>query len=405
MLTRLSTACIHLKSRSSPLLFRVGSQSRSLHISTKNANLTKNRRFVLDSVSLVRFASTSPIKDLPPIPEAPPIPAFPETTTSSVTETVVNQLAANGEPTFASIGLGGWTPKGIVENCMEYLHCTLDIPWWGAIAIATIVVRSVIFPLVIIQQRNNAVMHNNMPQMQALQLKMTEARQTGNQYEAARYSQEMMLFMKEKGCNPLKNMIVPLVQMPIFLSVFFAFREMANTPVYSMTTGGLAWFTDLTMPDPFYILPIVTSATLAATIELGADFSQAQMQTMKYVIRCMPLAVLAFTFNFPAAMLWYWTLTNFITLAQVGFLKVPAVRQYFKIQPLQKFNPESLPMKKKGFVAGVKDSWTNMKITNEMENRKRVDEIKFARAGKGALVKTYKYDPTKPKPAVAAKKS
>lgn len=50
-------------------------------------------------------------------------------------------------------------------------------------------------------------------------------------------------------------------------------------------------------------------------------------------------------------------------------------------------------------------AWTNVKITNELQNRQRIDEIKFAKAGKGALVKTYKYDPTKPSPQMASKKS
>lgn len=48
--------------------------------------------------------------------------------------------------------------------------------------------------------------------MQVLQLKMTEARQSGNHLDVARYSQELMQFMKEKNLNPLKNMIVPLAQ-------------------------------------------------------------------------------------------------------------------------------------------------------------------------------------------------
>lgn len=75
------------------------------------------------------------------------------------------------------------------------------------------------FPLVILAQRNAAKMNNVMPQMQALQVKMTEARQSGNQLDAARYSQELMLFMKEKGVNPFKNMIVPLVQVKLMLFI------------------------------------------------------------------------------------------------------------------------------------------------------------------------------------------
>lgn len=48
--------------------------------------------------------------------------------------------------------------------------------------------------------------------MQAIQLKMSEARQTGNQLEAAKYAQELMLFMKEKNFNPVKSMLVPFAQ-------------------------------------------------------------------------------------------------------------------------------------------------------------------------------------------------
>lgn len=45
-------------------------------------------------------------------------------------------------------------------------------------------------------------------------------------------------------------------------------RGMANVPVDSMRYGGLFWFTDLTLPDPFYILPVITSFTMWVTIEV-----------------------------------------------------------------------------------------------------------------------------------------
>lgn len=64
-------------------------------------------------------------------------------------------------------------------------------------------------------------MNNYLPQLQAIQLKMTEARQMGNQLEAAKYSQDLVLFMKAKGLNPLKNMIVPLAQVSLVISKLF----------------------------------------------------------------------------------------------------------------------------------------------------------------------------------------
>ncbi|KAH8365829.1 hypothetical protein KR093_005210, partial [Drosophila rubida] len=335
--------------------------------------------------------STKELVDLPAIPEAPVVPV-------ADSQLLMETITLNGEPPFASIGLGGWSPVGIVQNCMEFVHCTWDIPWWGTIAIGTLVVRTIIFPLVILAQRNSAKMSNNMPQMQVLQLKMTEARQSGNAIESARYAQEMMLFMREKGVNPLKNMIVPLAQAPLFISFFMGLRQMANAPVDSMRDGGLFWFTDLTLADPLYLLPVITSATLYLTIELGTDsarLSAANMNTMKYVLRALPLVIFPFTMNFPAAILTYWACSNFISLGQVALLRIPAVRDYFKIDKIVTHAPSALPAKnKKGFVGGMKESWDNMKITREIEERQRLDEIRFAKAGKGPLVKTYKYDPT-----------
>lgn len=335
------------------------------------------------------------------IPEPPPVP--------DITAETVSSLNALGEPTFASMGLGGWTPVGIVQNCLEYLHVSLGLEWWAVIALGTLVIRLALFPLVVVSQRNAAKMNNYLPQIQMLQLKMTEARQSGDSLNAARYGQEMMLFMSEKGLNPLKNMIVPLAQAPIFLSFFMGLKEMANTPVASMAHGGMFWFTDLTVPDQFFILPIITSATLFLSVELGADMGKMtseNMVIMKYALRAIPLIILPFSVNFPGAILCYWVSTNLISLVQVGILRIPKVRAYFNIEQLVTHQPDQLPVKPKTFKQGLKDAWTNVKITKELEERRRLDEMQFQKAGKGPIQKTYKFDPTKhvTPSAISAKK-
>lgn len=269
----------------------------------------------LDIVSTTSVSTTT----LPHIPEPPAMPVV--DLTEMLSDAATTAAMAGGEPAFSTLGLGGWSPVGLVQNCMEYLHITLDIPWWGAIIIGTICVRTIIFPLVIMSQRNAAKMGNNLPQMQVLQMKMTEARQSGNPVESARYGQEMMMFMKEKNLNPLKNMVVPLAQAPLFISFFVGLRQMANAPVESLRDGGLFWFMDLTMPDQYFLLPIITSATLFLTIELGTDgakLAAQNMQTMKYVLRAMPIIIFPFTMNFPGVILCYWACSNFISLIQVG---------------------------------------------------------------------------------------
>lgn len=71
--------------------------------------------------------SVNTTQNVEPIPEPPPVP--------DLSEQIANQLNTLGEPTFASLGLGGYSPVGIVQTCFEYVHVTLGVPWWTSIAI------------------------------------------------------------------------------------------------------------------------------------------------------------------------------------------------------------------------------------------------------------------------------
>ncbi|VVC39482.1 Hypothetical protein CINCED_3A023736 [Cinara cedri] len=234
------------------------------------------------------------------IPDAPEVPV--ETTSVEQVEIVLNAL---GEQTIQSAGLGSYTPVGFLQYALEYLHVTCGLPWWGAIIAGTTILRLLVFPFVVSSQRHTVKMNNNMPQIQAYQEKMTEARLHGNPYEMARASQELMLFMKTHQVNPLKGMILPAVQFPIFLSMFLGLRGMANLPLESFKYGGLWWFTDITVPDQFFILPVLTVMTLGLTLELGADIGKLTSTNvgfgkyLKYGIRLLPIIVFPFIVNFP----------------------------------------------------------------------------------------------------------
>lgn len=267
------------------------------------------------SVTAVTNASTIPT-EIPAVPEIPSIPLLPDAQVTGVSEQLVTTL----EPTFASIGLGGWSPVGLLQYWLEFLHVSCDLPWWGAIVVSTICMRALLTPLVIIVQRNAAKMSEVMPKMQEIQVKITEARQMGNATDTAMYTQELVQLMAREKVNPLKNMLVPLAQAPIFVSYFICIRQMVNAPVESLQTGGLYWFTDLTLADPYYALPFLTCSTLLLTIHLGVDgmnLNMANGQIIKHVFRAMPIVLFPFIMNFPAAMVVYWSTSNFISLIQV----------------------------------------------------------------------------------------
>lgn len=341
-----------------------------------------------------------------PLPPVPPIGGLDPAT-----------LTALGEPSLSSLGLTGWSPVGVITQGLELLHVHCGLPWWGSIVVATLIVRAALFPLVVVTQRNSAKLANVSPQMEALQLKITDARQSGDQMQVSRYTHELMEFMKEKNVNPIKSMMVPLVQAPVFISMFIGLRRCANLPVMSMTTGGVLWLTDLTVADPYYLLPLMTCCTLYATVALSTDLGKLQMSSdnariMSTMFRFFPVISFPFMINFPGTVLCYWLTTNLVSLGQTGFLRIPRVREALNIPKQVKHDinslPESKQQSKKSILEAAKDSWRNMQVTRELQDRQRYDEVRFAKAGTGPIVRTFKHDPTKPKkgtkpPAVSVK--
>ncbi|KAL2715445.1 mitochondrial inner membrane protein OXA1L [Vespula squamosa] len=309
--------------------------------------------------------------------------------------TVIQKVHPNGEVMFESLGLGGYSPVGFIQVSMECLHASYGLPWWSTIAIGTLVVRLLLFPLVINSQRYSAKMSMYFPQITKLQQALTDARMSGDQFQAAIYTNELYQLMKEKGLSPWKSLLPIFVQAPVFLSFVLALKGMADLPVESLKTGGLWWFTNLTVPDPYYLLPLITSATLYITIEVGTDtLAASSMGMLKYALRAIPLITLPFSTTFTSAVLVYWTMSNFFSLIQVGLLRIERVRKFLNLPKRVRHKPTDI-IARKGFMKGMKESWENIKITKQIAERDRVDIIKFNNAGRGPIIKTYTYDPTK----------
>ncbi|XP_022688565.1 uncharacterized protein LOC111260232 [Varroa jacobsoni] len=293
-------------------------------------------------------------------------------------------ITATTAQSLADAGLGGWTPPGLVQVTLDNLH-SIGLPWWVAIVVSTFTIKLLLIPLVVKSRISSVRLQNNMPEMMKLQLKMSEARTNRDHVAAKKAAEELVAFYREKNCSPISPILPIVAQAPFFISFFLGIRQMASLPLESMKNGGVLWFTDLTIADPFYILPFLTSLSMLATLEVGAETGTKpeQMQQMKYFLRAIPVLIFPATMWFPSAVLCYWLTSNVFTLGQVAILNVPAVRQWFNIPeriPHVHVMPPIMTMNQRKPAEMMREFLRNSQISKELEERGLGDRIRQKQA-------------------------
>nr|XP_048301122.1 mitochondrial inner membrane protein OXA1L [Myodes glareolus] len=336
------------------------------------------------------FFAEAQVQAPPVVPATPAPPAVPEVASGGAAD--VAQGAA--EQSFAELGLGSYTPVGLIQNLLEFMHVDLGLPWWGAIATCTVLARCLVFPLIVKGQREAAKIHNHMPVIQKFSTQIKEAKLAGDQAEFYRATIEMTRYQKKHDIKLFRPLILPLTQAPIFISFFIALREMANLPVPSLQTGGLWWFQDLTVSDPIYVLPLVVTATMWGVLELGAEtgVQSSDLQLMRNIIRVMPLVVLPVTIHFPSAVFMYWLSSNVFSLCQVACLRIPAVRTVLKIPQRVVHDPDKLPPRE-GFLKSFKTGWKNAELAHQLREREQRMQKHLDLAARGPLRQTFTHNP------------
>ena len=210
---------------------------------------------------------------------------------------------------------------GIFWWVSEPLNWFLNIlhGWLGnfglAIVVMTIVVKLILWPL-------TAQATRSQKRMSALQEPMGKLREKYKD-DSQKLNQEMMKFYKEQGVNPFAGCWPILIQMPIFLGMFWMLRSAAE--LYGQN---FLWITDLSEQDnvsewgnySFNLLPLLMVATQwlqmkLTPMQLGPSATDAQRINAK-MMRMMPFMFLIFLYFFSSALVLYWTVQNVMTIFQ-----------------------------------------------------------------------------------------
>lgn len=195
-------------------------------------------------------------------------------------------------------GLGYW-PKDLIMCGIEHLHNLSGLEYWAAIASITLGVRILLIPLAISTMRSTAKMSAMRPVADKLSKKYKENPKFDTDVHLKqKMAEEMKALWKIYDVNPLKSLAMPLIQMPVFISFFLAIRDMSEL-FPGFKTGGILWFTDLSIADPTYILPIMNAVSFWIMVEIGADgMEQSQANTLKLVMRGLAVVMIPATMHF-----------------------------------------------------------------------------------------------------------
>lgn len=227
---------------------------------------------------------------------------------------------------------GAWLPTKALLWSLTSVHDFTGLPWWQSIMATTFFMRTMTFPVMLMQIKNTYKLSLARPEIEHLVEHLKQEQAKGNPNATNEYQQRVMAVWQKYDANPMKSMATLLVQAPLFIGFFSALRGLAAAKVPSLTEGGALWFSDLTVADPTYMLPIIASATFLLTVELGAadgmEGQTAVMQRrMKNIMRVVAVGIVPFTLSLPASVFMYWTTSNAFSLVQTLVMKIPGVKQ------------------------------------------------------------------------------
>ncbi len=210
-----------------------------------------------------------------------------------------------------------------LKEISEYLDLSVDYGWlwwlaqplfwlliniysivgnWGiAIILLTVLIKAIFFKL-------SATSYKSMANMRRVQPKIAELRERHGD-DKQKQSQAMMDLYKKEKINPLGGCLPILVQMPVFIALYWVLMEsveLRQAPFYG-------WIHDLSVMDPYFILPLIMGASMFFQQKLNPpppDPMQAK------IMQWMPVMFTFFFLWFPAGLVLYWVSNNLLSIAQ-----------------------------------------------------------------------------------------
>lgn len=177
--------------------------------------------------------------------------------------------------------------------------------WGWAIVVVTVLIKLAFYKLSATSYRSMANMRRLQPKFVALKERYGDDRQ--------KMSQELMALYKKEKINPLGGCLPILVQIPVFIALYWVLIE----SVEFRQAPFMLWIHDLSVKDPYYVLPILMGLSMFMQQRLSP---QPPDPLQAKVMMLMPVLFTVIFLNFPAGLVLYWLVNNILSIAQQWYI-------------------------------------------------------------------------------------
>jgi YidC/Oxa1 family membrane protein insertase len=230
----------------------------------------------------------------------------------------------------------------VANSVLTFFHDDVGVGWGVAIILLTIVTRIAILPLSIKQIRSMRSLQAHQPEIKKIQEKYKDDRQ--------RMQREMMAFYQENKINPFASCVPLLLQLPVFLALFYLlrsdeFKDEINAPGSNPDFFGIP-LDEKAVGAALIILVVLYFVTMVGSTSIMAASAEGNQRLLMYAL---PVVFTPFIISFPAGLVIYWITTNLWTMGQQWVVKkvIPPPPKEVEDQKRAAKAPPPPPRKKK----------------------------------------------------------
>lgn len=195
---------------------------------------------------------------------------------SGLSAAEILDLSPNELGYLQALGLdNGWGPTSVMQWTLEHIHVWTGLGWGASVVASAFALRAAMLIPHVMQLRNGGRVAHMQADPRAVEMnRLTKESLTAGQDGMEKRQQAKVLadlLKKEYGVNNW-NLLWVVAQFPFTIGLFKLVRQMGNLPVPGMDQAGLLWFADLTVRDPYFVLPALATGVMILSLQVSFIF-------------------------------------------------------------------------------------------------------------------------------------